>query len=359
MENLIKTAILDIRKNKKRPSMQEIYYTVKRTEDTIDMDVFKCVFDNLLDTNEIGKYENRDSYFVIDSYYDDCDINSMDLRSGIGRNFNTSFNEDNFVGQSENKFYQQDYVNELKSQIEFLKGEITHKNNIIFSLISKISNPITQIETMPYVNSQAVNNSKRYQAEDKYSPETKEVSPIQNTNDVLNKKVSNNNIDNTLKVEIIGDSLLNGLIDKGLSKAGNIKTRKYSGSTSSDIKHHIIPTIEKKPSVIIIHAATNDIPKDIDTIANYKSIIDKVIKQSPQTKLAISSLIIRKDKKDYDNRVATLNNDIKTLCEENLIDFIKHDNIDESCLGIKKLHLNKKGNSYFANNFINYVKSLS
>ena len=75
--------------------------------------------------------------------------------------------------------------------------------------------------------------------------------------------------------------------------------------------------------------------------------------------MAISALITRKDKKDYDNRIVTLNNDIKLLCEENLIDFIKHDNIDESCLGIKKLHLNKKGNAYLANDFINYIKSIS
>ena len=67
-------------------------------------------------------------------------------------------------------------------------------------------------------------------------------------------------------------------------------------------------------------------------------------KQSPHTKVAISALITRKDKIDYD--------DIMSLCEENLIDFIKHDNIDESCLGIKKLHVNKKGNAYLANDFI-------
>ena len=137
------------------------------------------------------------------------------------------------------------------------------------------------------------------QAGDTNSLRAPEVSAIQNNNNIPNKKVSNSIINNKLKVVIVGGSLLNGLVDKGLSKAGNIKTRKYSGSTSSDIKHPIIPTIQKKPSIIIIHAAPNAIGgKDIETIDNYKSIIDKVRKQSPHTKVAISALITRKYKKD-------------------------------------------------------------
>ena len=99
---------------------------------------------------------------------------------------------------------------------------------------------------------------------------------------------------------------------------------------------------------------------DVETVDNYKFIIDKVKKKSPQTKVAISALLIRKDKNNYENKIVNLNNAIKNLCEENLIGFIAHDNIDESCLGFKnKLHLNKKGNAYFANNFIKYVQSTS
>ena len=64
MENLIKTAINDIRIKKKRPSMEEIYYAVKRKEEDTAMDDFKSVFDSLLDNNVIGKFEDRDSYFI-------------------------------------------------------------------------------------------------------------------------------------------------------------------------------------------------------------------------------------------------------------------------------------------------------
>ena len=46
--------------------------------------------------------------------------------------------------------------------------------------------------------------------------------------EVLDNKNKNN------KIEITGDSLLNDLNDRGLSKDGNVKTRKYPGSSSGD-----------------------------------------------------------------------------------------------------------------------------
>ena len=104
-------------------------------------------------------------------------------------------------------------------------------------------------------------------------------------------------------MEIIGDSILNGLVDRGLSKNGNIKTRKYPGCTTRDLKHHVIPTIEKKPSVIIIHAGTNDLTNDVETIANYKYIIEKIKKKSPHTKIAISLLTLRKDRKNIEKMI--------------------------------------------------------
>ena len=156
------------------------------------------------------------------------------------------------------------------------------------------------------------------------------------------------NIDQNVTVEIIGDSILNGLVD-----------RIYLGCTTRDLKHHVLLTIEKKPSVIVNHAGTNDLTNDVETIANYKYIIEIIKKKSPHTKIAISLLTLRKDRKNIENMIIKLNNEIRELCAESLIGFIAHDCIEESCIGFKnKLHLNKKGNAYLANNFINYIKSL-
>ena len=89
--------------------------------------------------------------------------------------------------------------------------------------------------------------------------------------------------------EIIGDSLLNGLIDDKLSRNKSIKTRKYGGCTTNDLKHHVMPTIEKKPKIIICHVGTNDITNKIDTISNYQVIINRIKKKSPYTNIALSS----------------------------------------------------------------------
>ena len=110
--------------------------------------------------------------------------------------------------------------------------------------------------------------------------------------------------------------------------------------------------------MIIFHAGTNDITNKCDTITNLQAIVNKVKKSSANTRIAISSVISRQDKKQNEKAVVDLNLKLKLFCDENLLDFIKNDNIDESCLGSKKLHLNRKGNAYFAKNLIDYIKSV-
>ena len=153
---------------------------------------------------------------------------------------------------------------------------------------------------------------------------------------------------------IFGDSMINGIDDKRLSRNGLIKTRKFPGCTTSDLKHHSIPTIEKKPSLIIFHTGTKDITNGIDTINNYKQIVSTIKKKSASTKIVISSVITRKDKKNLDKQVSDLNCKLKQFFSDNLIDFMENNNIDESCLGTQKLHLYKKGNAYPTTKVINF-----
>ena len=57
--------------------------------------------------------------------------------------------------------------------------------------------------------------------------------------------------------------------------------------------------------------------------------------------------------------VIDLNNKLRAFCDENNIDFIDNSNIDESCLGKKGLHPNKKGKSYMARHFIDYLNYIN
>ena len=54
---------------------------------------------------------------------------------------------------------------------------------------------------------------------------------------------------------------------------------------------------------------------------------------------------------------AAVDENLKKFCDDNKNDLINNDNLDESCLGQKKLHVSRKGNAYLASNFIKYVKA--
>ena len=70
------------------------------------------------------------------------------------------------------------------------------------------------------------------------------------------------------------------------------------------MKSFIVPSIRKQRDVIIIHCGCYDIgTNDIETINNLQSVINKVRKQSANTKLAISSVFTRSDVKGFDKKV--------------------------------------------------------
>ena len=57
---------------------------------------------------------------------------------------------------------------------------------------------------------------------------------------------------------IIGDSILNGLIEENLSKQHNIRIRKFPAAILDDLNYRVHPILCKKPKHIIIHIGTND-----------------------------------------------------------------------------------------------------
>ena len=59
-----------------------------------------------------------------------------------------------------------------------------------------------------------------------------------------------------------------------------------------------------------------------------------------------------------ENQVDVMNNRIKNFTSNNKIDLISNGNVDDSCLSKRKLHLNKKGKSVLANNYIRYLNWL-
>ena len=64
---------------------------------------------------------------------------------------------------------------------------------------------------------------------------------------------------------------------------------------------------------------------------------------------------MRKDKPDIEKKVTEFNSKLSKFCSKNKIDIIENENVDGSCLSFKELNLNRKDNSYLANNFLDFL----
>ena len=103
----------------------------------------------------------------------------------------------------------------------------------------------------------------------------------------------------------------------------------------------------------------NEIENEINTVKKTKKLvkeIDEYGKQNPP-KVVISSLIERYDQ-DFNDDIANINEKLQRFCNSKGLSFIDNNNIDRTCLNKGKLHLNRRGSSYLANNFKKIVESL-
>ena len=269
-------------------------------------------------------------------------------------------------------------ISSLHSTIEFLKGEINVKNEIINKLLNRgnqcehenlLKDDTSNCDDESFCSENlsngqlqetCIDQNKNKRFDDRYvtSRTTQRLNRV-NTNcddiEITNEQDSNNTVKS---VEIIGDSIINNINPRGISKEGNVKVKSIPGSTSDDMKDHIKLTVRRKPDAIIIHVGTNDIGNDIDTITNIQNIVAHIKKKSSHTKIIISSLLIRHGKRKIEEKIKILNNELKKFCEENLVDFLGHENIDVTCLGEGKVHQNKKGKAYLAKFFIKFINNI-
>ena len=158
-------------------------------------------------------------------------------------------------------------------------------------------------------------------------------------------------------IEIIGDSMLNGIHERGMNKDANIKVkiRKYPGASSIDILDHIKPSLRKAPEQIIIHAGTNDISNNTSYLKNVKKIVKLVKENCKDTKLSFSSVICRSDVKDIADTINTTNSHLQNYCKQQNVGFIDNGNIKKSDLNPKGLHLHERSSSKLAKNLLDFI----
>ena len=130
-------------------------------------------------------------------------------------------------------------------------------------------------------------------------------------------------------VVVNGDSMRNGVDEKGLSKSHNVKVKNYPGATSEDILDKIDDLLKMKPDCLLVHARTYDLMNNVNLQNSVKKMVKKVRNFSSNTKIVFSSVILRKDKKDISKKVGETNQRLKNYCKQKNIDFVDNSSIIE------------------------------
>ena len=260
----------------------------------------------------------------------------------IGLSYPTSANPSTDPGNLTQIFF---YTNLLKNRISELEKQIADKNTIIDFLS-------TQITSKPPVSQSNYRND--FNKEDKHKSNSIET-PLEKSKERETKDVI-----------VIGDSMLNNINSRGLSKSKKVEVLNFSGATSVDIVDKMDVILDDKPKSIIVHVGTNDLTNDVNLLNNVKKIkiilkqlgdfFFKTKKKSPNTKLCFSDIIIRTDKKNLEKPCVDTNARLKNFCKQKNLDLIVNNNLKENHLAKKKLHLNRKGDSIFAKNLIDFIE---
>ena len=96
---------------------------------------------------------------------------------------------------------------------------------------------------------------------------------------------------------IVGDSILNGIVEEKLCGQGRlVKVKPFPGSTVDNLSHHI-PIIRKKLTNMIIHTGTNNAPSSTsceiqDNLLKLKALVNQKL---PQCKVWLSTSTLRTD----------------------------------------------------------------
>ena len=96
---------------------------------------------------------------------------------------------------------------------------------------------------------------------------------------------------------IMGESILNGLIEENLSKQHNVRIRKYSRATLDDLNYHVHQILRKKLKHIIVPIGTNYATRSTsreirDKLVKLKTLIKEAL---PEIEVTFSTPTIRSD----------------------------------------------------------------
>ena len=127
--------------------------------------------------------------------------------------------------------------------------------------------------------------------------------------------------------------MFNNVNRSGLFKSREVDVLKIPGATSSYIIDKIDDVLEGKPESSIVHVQMNDNVNLLNNLLNSKR---------PLPILCSVSHILFLEEINF--------------CNQKNINLIINNNKKEEHLGIKKLHLHRKGNSVFVKHLLNFIE---
>ena len=141
---------------------------------------------------------------------------------------------------------------------------------------------------------------------------------------------------------------------KDIPYGDKIHVKSFSGSTVADLTHHVKPSIAYQPDLFIIHGGSNDLRSEKTTMQIAEEIINLASDiKTPNNEVMVSGLVYRND--FLNDKGQEVNGILIEKCAENNIYFINNNNITEMDLNGSGLHLNFRGTSRLANNFLDCI----
>ena len=77
------------------------------------------------------------------------------------------------------------------------------------------------------------------------------------------------------KIVVTGDSMLNGVNEKGLSKLHNVKIKNYPGASSEDILDKVDDLLKVKPDCLLVHVGTDNLTNKVNLLNSVNEIVKR------------------------------------------------------------------------------------
>ena len=154
----------------------------------------------------------------------------------------------------------------FKNRISSLEKELIEKDAIINFLLKQKSETINSTSL---VNKTVTENDEIVETErGNSSPSFNSKQKIETQTEPLSKK----------KIVLTGDSMVNGISEKGLSVNHKVKIVNFPGGTREKILEKLDIIIKEKPDDLIAHDGTNDITYNVNLLTNVKKSSIKFLK---------------------------------------------------------------------------------